>query len=86
MRRDIIAMSRKERQRYHLLKMVVEKKTTLQDASRLMEVSYRHAKRLKRKLISEGARGLVQKKSQDMGVLSRPPVGSGQRDFGVGLG
>jgi transposase len=59
MRRDIVGMSQRERQRYHLLKMVLERKTTLQDASRLMGVSYRHAKRLKRKLMSEGARGLV---------------------------
>ena len=59
MRRDIIGMSQRERQRYHLLKMVLERKITLQDAGRLMEISYRHAKRLKRKRVSEGARGLV---------------------------
>ena len=59
MRRDIIAMSQKERQRYHLLKMVVDSKITLTHASRVMEVSYRHAKRLKRKLATQGARGLV---------------------------
>jgi len=59
MRRDIIAMSQKERQRYHLLKMVVEDALTLQQARSIMGVSYRHAKRLKRKLLSEGARGLV---------------------------
>lgn len=59
MRRDIIGMSQRERQRYHLLKMVAERKTTLNDAGRLMGVCYRHAKRLKKKLLSEGARGLV---------------------------
>jgi transposase len=59
MRRDIIGMSQRERQRYHLLKMVVEGNIALQDAGRLMAISYRHAKRLKRKLVSEGARGLV---------------------------
>jgi molybdenum-dependent DNA-binding transcriptional regulator ModE len=59
MRRDIIGMSQKERQRYHLLKMVVDSKITLTHASRVMEVSYRHAKRLKRKLATQGARGLV---------------------------
>jgi transposase len=59
MRRDIIAMSQKERQRFHLLKMVLESKATLKQASRMMRVSYRHAKRLKKRLISEGARGLV---------------------------
>jgi transposase len=59
MRRDIIGMSQRERQRYHLLKMVVESRITLKQASSVIGVSYRHAKRLKRKLISEGARGLV---------------------------
>jgi transposase len=59
MKRDIIGMSQRERQRYHLLKMVIERRTTLQDASTVMGVSYRHAKRLKKKLVSEGARGLV---------------------------
>ena len=52
-------MSQRERQRYHLLKMVVEGKTTLKYASSVMGVSYRHGKRLKRKLVIEGARGLV---------------------------
>jgi len=53
------AMSQKERQRYHLLKMVVEGNIKLHDAGRSMEISYQHAKRLKRKLETEGARGLV---------------------------
>ena len=55
MREDIIAMSQKERQRYHLLKMVIGGKITLKETSKLMGVSYRQAKRLKKKLISEGA-------------------------------
>jgi len=59
MKKDILTMSQKERQRYHLLKMVVEGKTTLKHASSMMGVSYRHGKRLKRKLATEGARGLV---------------------------
>ena len=59
MRRDIIAMSQKDRQRYHLLKMVLGSNITLKHASNMMGVSYRHAKRLKRKLATEGARGLV---------------------------
>jgi len=52
-------MSQKERQRYHLLKMVIGGKITLKETDSLMGVSYRHAKRLKKKLISEGARGLI---------------------------
>jgi transposase len=59
MRKDIIAMSQKERQRYHLLQMVLDCKTTLREASRLMGVSYRQAKRLKKTLIREGAKGLI---------------------------
>jgi len=59
MKKDIIAMSQKERQRYHLLKMVIGGKITLKETGNLMGVSYRHAKRLKKRLISEGARGLV---------------------------
>jgi len=59
MRRDIIGMSQRERQRYHLLKMVIGGRVTLKEASSVMGVSYRHAKRLKRKLFNEGARGLV---------------------------
>jgi len=59
MRRDIIGMSQTERQGYHLLKMVVESKITLNEASSVIGVSYRHGKRLKRKLATEGARGLV---------------------------
>ena len=59
MRGDIIAMSQKERQRYHLMKMVIGGKITLKEASRVMGVSYRHGKRLKRKLATEGARGLI---------------------------
>ena len=52
-------MSQKERQRYHLLKMVIGGKITLKETDSLMGVSYRQAKRLKKKLISEGARGLI---------------------------
>lgn len=52
-------MSQKERQRYHLLKMVIGGKITLKEASRLIEVSYRQAKRLKKKLNTLGAKGLI---------------------------
>jgi len=52
-------MSQIERQRYHLLKMVIGGKVTLKETSRVMGVSYRQAKRLKKKLITFGAKGLV---------------------------
>jgi transposase len=59
MRGDIIAMSQRERQRYHLLRMVIGGKVTLKQASSVMGVSYRQAKRLKKKLTTLGATGLV---------------------------
>jgi len=59
MKKDIIAMSQKERQRYHLLKMVIGGKITLKETGSLMRVSYRQAKLLKKKLISEGPGGLI---------------------------
>ena len=59
MERDIIAMSQRERQRYHLLEMAIGGKITLKDAGKRMGVSYRHAKRLKKKLVTEGVKGLV---------------------------
>jgi len=54
MRKDIIAMSQKERQRYHLLEMAVGGKITLKEAITVIGVSYRHAKRVKRKFIDSG--------------------------------
>ena len=59
MRGDIIAMSQRERQRYHLLKMVIGAKITLKEASSMIGVSYRQAKRLKKKLKALGAKGLI---------------------------
>jgi K+/H+ antiporter YhaU regulatory subunit KhtT len=44
MRGYIIAMSQKQRQRYHLLKMVIGGKITLKETSKLIGVSYRHTK------------------------------------------
>jgi len=39
--------------------MITGGRVTLKEATSMMGVSYRHAKRLKRKFLSEGARGLV---------------------------
>ena len=52
-------MSQKERQRYHLLEMVVGGKITLKEAITVIGVSYRHGKRVKNKFITEGAKGLI---------------------------
>jgi hypothetical protein len=38
MKKDILTMSQKEEQRYHLLQMVIDGKTTLKETSRLMGV------------------------------------------------
>ena len=59
MRKDILNISQKERQRHHLLHMVLDGKSTLKDAGKRMGVSYRHEKRLKKRFITEGAKGLV---------------------------
>lgn len=59
MRRDIIGISQRQRQKYHLLKMLVEGNIRLHDDGILMAMSYRHAKRPKRKLVSGAARGWV---------------------------
>lgn len=52
-------MSQRERQRYHLLKLVIDKTITLLEASKKMSVSYRHAKRLKQKFLKGGAKNLI---------------------------
>jgi hypothetical protein len=56
MRRDIVGISQRQRQKYDLLKMLVEGNVTSQYDGRLMAMSYRHAKRRKRKLVSGAAR------------------------------
>jgi transposase len=56
---DKILMSRKERRRLYLLTLVQEERLTLVAAAEKMSISYRQAKRLKRRLQDDGARGLV---------------------------
>jgi hypothetical protein len=60
-------MSQKDRQRHHLLKMVVGGKISLREATPLIDVSCQQPKRLKKKLITEGAKGLVH---DNRGILS----------------
>lgn len=52
-------MSQAERQRYHVLKTVINCRVTLKDGCRTMGVSYRQAKRLKKRFEDEGAAGLL---------------------------
>ena len=57
--KDILPMSKKERQRYHLLKLVIEGSITLKEASTIMTLSYRQSKRLKKKFLEGGAKGII---------------------------
>jgi len=59
MKGEILVMSEEERRRCHLLQMALDERITVKDAGELMRVSYRHAKRLKRRYDLDGARGMV---------------------------
>jgi len=59
MKGEILVMSERERRRCHLLQMALDGRITVNDAGELMRVSYRHAKRLKRRYDFDGARGIV---------------------------
>jgi hypothetical protein len=49
-----IAITARDMKRYELLQQVVDGQLTLAAAARVLAVSYRHAKRLKRKLVAAG--------------------------------
>jgi transposase len=59
MKGDKISLSQKQLQRFHVMKMVEEEKMTLGEAAKLIGVSYRHAKRIKKKVEEKGAKGLI---------------------------
>jgi len=52
-------LSQRRLRQWHLLKMVLEGRMTLREASERMEVSYRHAKRLKHVVARDGPGGLI---------------------------
>jgi transposase len=56
---EILAMSQRERQRFHLLQMVIKGALSLVKAAAAMNVSYRHAKRLATGFRQRGAAGLI---------------------------
>ncbi|NIO67960.1 MAG: ISNCY family transposase, partial [Anaerolineae bacterium] len=56
---DKVTLSQRRLRQWHLLKMVLERRMTLREASERMEVSYRHAKRLKHVVARDGPRGLI---------------------------
>jgi transposase len=57
--KDILAMSQRERQRFHLLQMVIKGALSLVKAAATMKISYRHAKRLAARFRRNGAAGLI---------------------------
>lgn len=59
MKKGILGMSQRERQRYHVLRTVMGGRMTLKEAGCIMGVSYRQARRLKRRLELHGAVGLM---------------------------
>jgi len=66
--KDILAMSQRERQRFHLLQMVTQGALSLVKAATTMQLSYRHAKRLAARFRQRGAAGLIH------GNRGRPPA------------
>ena len=56
---DKVSLRQRQWRRWHLLRMVLEGRLSLREASRRMQVSYRHAKRLKRVAARDGPAGLV---------------------------
>ncbi|MBI2842935.1 MAG: helix-turn-helix domain-containing protein [Armatimonadetes bacterium] len=58
MQMEGIKIAHKDIERLHILKMVLECKMTLVEAAVVLQVSYRHAERLK-KAAAEGIKGIV---------------------------
>lgn len=71
---DRVTLSQKQLKRWHLLKMVIEGRLLLKEASDRMGVSYRHAKRIKHAVIRDGPKGLVH------GNTGRKPVNTIDQD------
>lgn len=66
--KDVLAMSQRERQRFHLLQMVIKGALSLVQAAAAMQLSYRHAKRLMARFRKRAAAGLIH------GNRGRPPA------------
>ena len=56
---DTVSMSAKEARRLQLLGLVTEGQASLREVSEKLGVSYRQAKRLKKRLLEEGPQGLI---------------------------
>lgn len=59
MRQGMLRMSRKERDRLRILSRVKAGEMSLRKASELLEICYRHCKRIYKGYREEGERGLV---------------------------
>lgn len=68
MERGDIKISQRDLNRHHVLKMVLDNKLGLSEAAVTLGVSYRHAKRLRKKLLESGMFGLLH------GNLGRHPA------------
>jgi transposase len=68
MQRGGIEISQRDLNRHHVLRMVLENKLALSEAARTLGVSYRHAKRLRKRLLERGVAGLLH------GNLGRDPA------------
>jgi len=66
-------MSRKERERITVLVGVTEEKLTLMQASVLMDVSYRHSKRIWQRYQADGDAGLVHRLRGQPSARRKPP-------------
>ena len=55
---DILIMRSKEARRLHIIEQVIEKQLTQKQAAEHLGLTDRQIRRLKRRLIAEGARGL----------------------------
>jgi transposase len=56
---DNVSLRQGQWRRWHLLRMVLDGRLFSREASRRMQVSYRHAKRLKGVVARDGPRGLI---------------------------
>jgi transposase len=54
-----VSLRQRQWRRFHLLRMVLEGRLSLREASDRMQLSYRHTKRLKEVVARDGPRGLI---------------------------
>jgi len=57
--KDVIQMSRKELQRFHIIKKVLEEVITQKEASQILSLSDRQVRRIVQRIRSEGERGVI---------------------------